>query len=341
MDHMALLVCPLDAKHRRPGVLMTKFGVGAVIIFLLAAGSALAQTYPSRPVRVVVGFTPGGGVDINARLLCAKLSDLLGQQFVVENKPGAGTNIANETVAKAAADGYTLLFTSPAVAINMSLYRHPPYDALRDLAGVAVFSESTNLLVVPAAFPARSVKELVAMAKARPGSLNYSSAGQGTTQHLAGELFKLRTGTDIVHVPYKGSAPSLTALIAGDVQLSFVNPVAVGPHVKAGRLRALAVAGAKRTALLPDVPTMKEAGVAGVEVPLWYGLLAPKATPRDIVHTLAGAVAKAAHAADMREKLAQDGAEPVGNSPEDFDRQLREEVERWAEVVKVSGARAD
>jgi len=292
-------------------------------------------------VRLVVGFTPGGGVDINARLLAARMSESLGEQVVVENKPGAGTNIANETVAKAAPDGYTLLFTSPAVAINMSLYRHPPYDALRDFAGVSVFSESTNLLVVPASLPVQSVKDLIAMAKAKPGALNYSSAGQGTTQHLAGELFKLRTGTNIVHVPYKGSAPSLTALIAGEVQLSFVNPVAAGPHVKSGRLRALAVAGAKRSALLPDVPTMKEAGVAGVEVPLWYGLLAPKATPREIVRTLAAAVAKAAHSAEMREQLARDGAEPVGNTPADFDRQLRDEVARWAEVVKVSGARAD
>jgi tripartite-type tricarboxylate transporter receptor subunit TctC len=327
--------------HRCPQSLVSKFGVRAVIIFCTLAAPALAQQYPTRPVRFVVGFTPGGGVDINARLLAAKMSDLLGQQFVVENKPGAGTNIANDTVAKSAPDGYTLLFTSPAFAINMSLYRHPPYDALRDFAGVSVFSESTNLLVVPASLPVQSVKDLIAMAKEKPGALNYSSAGQGTTQHLAGELFKLRTGTNIVHVPYKGSAPSLTALIAGEVQLSFVNPVAAGPHVKSGRLRALAVAGAKRTALLPDVPTMKEAGVAGVEVPLWYGLLAPKATPRDIVRTLAGAVAKAAHSAEMREQLARDGAEPVGNTPADFDRQLRDEVARWAEVVKVSGARAD
>src|SRR5207248_5233565 len=189
------------------------------------------------------------GVDINARVLASKLSELLPQQVIVENRPGAGTNIANEYVAKSAPDGYTLLFTSPAVAINMSLYRNPPYDALRDFAGVAVFSESTNLIVVPASLSAQSLKELIAMAKERPGTLNYSSAGQGTTQHLAGELFKLRTGTDIVHVPYKGSAPSLTALIAGEVQLSFVNPVAVGPHVKSGRLRALAVAGAKLSAL--------------------------------------------------------------------------------------------
>ena len=179
--------------------------------------SARAQGFPTRPVKLLVGFTPGGGVDINARLLAAKLSELLGQQVIVDNRPGAGTNIANEIAAKAAPDGYTLLFNSPAVAINMSLYRNPPYDALRDFAGVSVFSESTNVLVVPASLPAKSLQELLALARAQPGVLNYSSAGAGTTQHLAGELFKLRTGTNIVHVPYKGSAPSIVALLSGDV----------------------------------------------------------------------------------------------------------------------------
>jgi len=312
-----------------------------LVLAMVAVVPAHAQSYPNRPVRVVVGFTPGGGVDINARLLAAKLSELLGQQFVVENKPGAGTNIGNEFVAKSAPDGYTLLFTSPAVAINMSLYRNPPYDALRDFAGVSVFSESTNLLVVPAALAAQSVKDLVAMAKEKPGTLNYSSAGQGTTQHLAGELFKLRTHTNIVHVPYKGSSPAMTALIAGDVQLGFINPVAAGPHVASGRLRALAVAGAKRTALFPDVPTMKEAGFPGVEVALWFGLLAPKQTPRDIVQALGGAVAKAARDEELKKRLAADGAEPVGNTPEEFDRQLKEDIAKYGEVVRVSGAKAN
>ncbi len=308
----------------------------------LYGATAIAQsTYPSRPARMLVGFTPGGGVDINARLAASKLSEYLGQQFVVENRPGAGTNIANEFVAKAAPDGYTLLFNSPAVAINMSLYKNPPYDALRDFTGVSVFSESTNILVVPAALPVKSVQELVALAREKPGALNYSSAGAGSTQHLAGDLFKLRTGTSIVHVPYKGSAPSLTALIAGDVQLSFVNPVAIGQHIKSGRLRALGVAGAKRTALLPDLPTIKEAGVEGVEVPLWFGLLAPAATPQDIVHVLAAAVKKGAHSPDMQKKLLDQGAEPVGNTPEEFSAMLKEEVARWAEVVKTSGARAE
>src|SRR2546428_3155511 len=250
------------------------------------ASTGPEQAYPAKPVRLLVGFTPGGGVDINARLLASKLSELLPKEVMVENRPGAGTNIANEYVAKAAPDGYTLLFNSPAVVINMSLYRNPPYDALRDFAGVSVFSESTNILVVPASLSARSVKELVALARERPGALNYSSAGAGSTQHLAAELFKLRSVTSIVHVPYKGSAPSIAALLAAEVQLSFINPVAVGPHVKSGRLRALAVAGAKRTELMPEVPTMKEAGVEGVEVPLWFGLLAPGGQPPGDVRPL-------------------------------------------------------
>jgi len=310
------------------------------LLLILHAGLATGQSFPARPVRLVVGFTPGGGVDINARLLAAMLTEILGQQAIVENKPGAGTNIANEYVAKSAPDGYTLLFNSSAFAINLALYQNPPY-ALRDFAGVSVFSESTNLLVVSASLPARSLQEVVALARAHPGALNYSSAGAGTSQHLAGELFKLRTGTDIVHVPYKGSAPALTALVAGEVQMSFSNTVAINQHVRSGRLRALAVAGARRTALMPEVPTMKEAGVEGVEVPLWFGMLAPAATPREIVQTLSAAVAKAASSVDLRKRLLEQGADPVGNTPEEFDRQLREDVARWTEVVKVSGARAE
>ncbi len=303
--------------------------------------SVQAQSYPSKPVKFLVGFTPGGGVDINARLLAAKLSEFLPQQVVVENRPGAGTNIANEYVARSAPDGYTLLFNSPAVAINMSLYKNPPYDALRDFSGVSVFSESTNFLVVPASLSAKSLMELVALARERPGALNYSSAGAGSTQHLAAELFKLRSATDIVHVPYKGSAPSIAALIAAEVQLSFVNPVAIGQHVKSGRLRALAVASARRSELMPEVPTMKEAGVEGVEVPLWFGLLAPAATPREIVRALAADVVRATQAPGTRKRLFEQGAEPVGSTPEEFDKLLREDVVRWAEVVRVSGARAE
>jgi tripartite-type tricarboxylate transporter receptor subunit TctC len=307
---------------------------------LVLAANAAAQPYPTRPVRIIVGFTPGGGVDINARLLAAKMSESLGQQVVVENKPGAGTNIAAEYVAKSTADGYTLFFNSAAFAINLALYRQPPY-ALRDFAPVSVFSQSVNLLVVSAKLPVRTLQDLIALAKAQPKTLNYSSAGAGTTQHLAAELFKLRSGTEIVHIPYKGSAPALTALIAGEVQLSFSNTVAITPHVRSGRLRALAVAGAKRTDVLPDVPTMKEAGVEGVEVPLWFGLLAPAGTPRPVIQVLADGVARAARSPDLRHKLIEQGADPVGNTPEAFERQLRDEVARWTEVVKVSGAKAE
>jgi tripartite-type tricarboxylate transporter receptor subunit TctC len=302
---------------------------------------ALAQAYPSKPIRIVVGFTPGGGVDINARLLAPKLAEDLGQQVIVENRPGAGTNIANEFVARAAPDGYTLLINTAAVAINMSLYKKVGYDALRDFAPLSLFSMSPNILVVHASVPVRNVKELIALARARPGQLNFSSAGAGTTQHLAGELFNLRTGAKMVHVPYRGSAPSLTALISGEVDLTYANIPAISAHVKAGRLRPLANLGPRRSDQLPAVPTMSEAGVKGVEVVVWYGLLAPAATPRDIVAKLADAIARAARAPDTKQRLIDLGAEPVGNTPEEFGKLLREEVARWAEVVKVSGARAD
>ena len=310
-------------------------------LLLCAFQVAHAQPYPSKPVRIVIGFTPGGGVDINARLLAAKLTELLGQSVIVENKPGAGTNIGAEFVSKAAPDGYTLFFNSPAMAINMSLYKNPGYDVLKDYAPVSVFSDSTNILVVPASLPVKTVKELIALARDKPGVLNFSSAGAGSTQHLAGELFKLRTGTQMVHVPYRGSAPSIAALLTAEVQLSFVNPLAIGSHVKTGRLRALAVAGPKRAGLLPDVPTMKEAGVGGVEVPVWYGLLAPAATPREIVNALAEASIRAASSPDLKQKLVEQGAEPLGSRPEDFARQIREDIAKWAEVVKASGAKAE
>jgi len=312
-----------------------------VLALACGASTAFAQAYPSKPIRIVVGFTPGGGVDINARLLAPKLTEDFGQQVIVENRPGAGTNIANEFVARAAPDGYTVLINTAAVAINMSLYKKVGYDALRDFAPLSLFSMSPNILVVHASVPVKNLKEFIALAKARPGQLNFSSAGAGTTQHLAGELFNLRTGTKMVHVPYRGSAPSLTALISGEVDLTYANIPAISAHVKAGRLRPLANLGPKRSDQLPEVPTMREAGIKGVEVVVWYGLLAPAATPRDIVAKLAEAIARAARAPDTRQRLLDLGAEPVGNTPEEFGKLLREEVARWAEVVKVSGARAD
>ena len=316
-------------------------GCGASTAFAQATSTGSGPAYPSKPIRIVVGFTPGGGVDINARLLAPKLAEDFGQQVIVENRPGAGTNIANELVARAAPDGYTLLINTAAVAINMSLYKKVGYDAMRDFAPLSLFSMSPNILVVHASVPVRNVKELIVLAKARPGQLNFSSAGAGTTQHLAGELFNLRTGTKMVHVPYRGSAPSLTALISGEVDLTYANIPAISAHVKANRLRPLANLGPKRSDQLPEVPTMGEAGIKGVEVVVWYGLLAPAATPRDIVAKLGDAIARAARSPDTRQRLLDLGAEPVGNTPEEFGKLLREEVARWAEVVKVSGARAD
>jgi tripartite-type tricarboxylate transporter receptor subunit TctC len=308
---------------------------------LLPAGAALAQAYPAKPIRFVVGFPPGGGTDIMARLLAAKLPEFLGQPIVVENRPGAATNIATEHVVRSAPDGYTILVTTATMAMNPAFYRKLPFDVLRDLAPVSVFSDSPNVLAVRAGLAAQDAGELVALARAKPGVLNYSSAGTGTTQHMTGELFKLRTGTDIVHVPFKGTGPSLTALIAGDVDMTYVNIPALLPHVRAGRLRGLAVAGDKRSNLMPEVPTMKEAGVEGVEVTIWYGVLAPAATPREIVDTLAAAVIKAARSPDIRSRLLEQGAEPIGNTPEEFARQLREETARWAKVVAASGIRVD
>ncbi len=312
----------------------------AALLACLCAASAAAQSYPARAVRVVVGFPPGGGTDIMARVLAPRLSEYLGQPFVVENRPGATTNIASDIVAKSAPDGHTLLFTTSALAINMSLYKNLTFDALRDFSPISVFAESPNLLVAHASAGA-NVKELLAQAKAKPGAMNYSSAGAGTSQHLAGEVFKARTGASIAHIPYKGTAASMTAVIAGEVHFSFANVPAILGHVRSGRLRALAVAGPKRSDLMPDVPTMAEAGVTGVEVPVWYALLGPAGLPREVLKALNDATVRAARAPDLRQKLIDQGAEPVGNSPEEFAKLLREEVAKYAEVVKISGAKAE
>ena len=316
--------------------------LAAMLVALTATTvtGAHAQAYPTKPIRLIVGFTPGGGVDINARLIAPKLTEYLGQNVIVENRPGAGTNIANELVAKSPPDGYTLLVNTAAVVINLTLYKKVPFEA-KDFTPISLFSQSPNILTVHPSLPVKNVKDLIALAKAKPGAMNFSSAGAGTTQHLTGELFKLRTGTNLVHIPYKGSAPSLTALLSGEVELTFANIPAISGHVKSKRLRALANAGPKRAAQMPDVPTLKESGVNGVEVVVWYGVFAPAGTPREIINTLANAIAKAARSPDMRQKLLDQGAEPVGNTPEEFAKLFREEQTRWAEVVKVSGAKAD
>ena len=311
------------------------------LALLAVSLAAQAQPYPTKPVKLVVGFTPGGGVDIAARTLGPKLSEIIGQNIIVENKPGAGTNIANEFVARSAPDGTTLLVTTSALAINMSLYKGLKFDALKDFTPIAIFSESPNILVVNAKLAATNLREFLAYARANPGKLNYSSAGSGTTQHLSAELFKLKAGLSIVHVPYKGTAPSLASLIAAETDLTFANIPAILSHVKSGRLRPLASTGAKRAELMPEVPVMKEAGVEGVEVTVWFGVLGPAGMPRDMVQALSQAVGKAARDPDMRKRLAEQGAEPVGSSAEEFSKIMKDEVAKWAEVVKVSGAKAE
>ncbi len=312
------------------------------LALLSAAPVALSQAYPNKPIRLVVGITPGSAPDIIARLLGQKLTEYLGQQVFVDNRPGAGSNIANAHVAKSPPDGYTLLLTTASVAINMSLYENPGFDTLRDFAAVSIFATSPVIMVVHDSVPVKNVKEVITLAQAKPGALNFSSAGSGTTPHLAGELFKVRTKTDIVHIPYKGGAPATAALLGGEVSLSFSSIPTVASHIKSGRLRPLATLGLKRTALLLDVPTMKEAGVDGIEdVVVWFGVLAPAKTPREVINTLAAAIQKAAQAPDVRQRLRDLGAEPVGNTPEEFGKQLREEIPRWAELVRVSGAKAE
>ena len=314
--------------------------IALTVLASTTAPHAGAQGYPTKPIRLVVPFTPGGGVDFNARLVAQKLTEYLGQQIIVESRPGAGTNIGNEYVAKSAPDGYTLLINSGAVAINMALYKNLNYNSPRDFVAVSLFSESPNVLVVHPSLPVKSAKALVALAKSRPGTMNFSSSGSGTTQHLSGELFNLRTGVKIVHVPFRGTAPSLTAVVGGEIEVTFANIPAISGFVKAGRLRPLATTGLKRAAQMPDIPTLTEQGM-DVEVTVRYGIFAPSATPREVVNILAAAIAKAARSPDTRQRLLDQGAEPVGNTPEEFGKIMQAEYVRWAEVVKVSGAKAD
>ncbi len=313
----------------------------ALAMLAVHTGIATAQPYPNKPIRIIIGFAPGGGADINARLLAPKLGEMLGQPVIIENRQGAGANIAHELVAKAAPDGYTLLLTTPSVTTGMALYKKLPFDTLRDLTAVSMFSTGPLVLVVNDAVPAKTLQELVALALAKPGSLTFGSAGTGTGQHLGGEIFKLRTKTGLLHVPYKGTGPALTAVLAGEVHMSFTTIQAATPHIKGGRLRALATAGTKRSDLMPDVPTMTEAGVRGVVAEIWYGVLAPAATPREIVNLLSQHIIKIANLPDIRQRILEQGAEPVGNTADAFGKILRDEVAQWTEVVRASGIQVE
>ncbi|MET0442195.1 MAG: tripartite tricarboxylate transporter substrate binding protein [Casimicrobiaceae bacterium] len=322
--------------------------VRAIALVLAAAAAAFApaastQTpYPTKPVRVVVPFPAGGTTDILARAASQKLSETWGQQALVDNRPGAGGNIGAELVAKAPPDGYTLLMgTVGTHAINSSLYPKMPYDHVKDFAPVILVAGVPNVLVVHPSLPVNSVQELIAYAKANPGKLNFASSGSGTSIHLSGELFKVMTGVQMTHIPYKGSAPALTDLVGGQVQLMFDNLPSSLAFIKAGKLRALAVTSAQRSPALPDVPTVAESGVPGFEASSWFGLLAPAGTPRDIVTKINADTQKWLASPDAKDKLAAQGAAAAGGSPEDFAKHIQAETAKWARVVKESGAKVE
>jgi tripartite-type tricarboxylate transporter receptor subunit TctC len=312
------------------------------ILLATAATGAWAQPYPSKPIRIVVPFAAGGTTDLLARAAAQKLTEAWGQPVVVDNRPGAGGNIGSELVAKAAPDGYTVeMGTVGTHAINASLYARMPYDHVKDFAPIILVATVPNVLVVNPGVPVKSVQELIAYAKANPGKLNFASPGSGTSGHLCGELFKVMAGVQITHIPYKGSAPALQDLLGGQVQMMFDNLPSALPHIKAGKLRALAVTTAARAAALPDLPTVAEAGLPGFEASSWFGLLAPAGTPPDIVARLNAEIAKWLASPDAMEKLLALGANAAGGSPEDFTKHIAAETAKWQKVVKASGAKVD
>lgn len=305
------------------------------------AADGTARQYPSRPVRLIVPQSAGGSTDLVARPLAQRLSETLGQQFVVDNRPGAGSTIGTDLVAKATPDGHTLLAVAASFTMSPALYKKLPFDPVRDFSPITLLSALPNLLVVHPALPAASLKELVALAKARPGQINHGSSGVATGTHMSMELLKHMTGMNMVHVPYKGGAPSVTALLANEVQVNFATISTALPHVKTGRLRALAVSTAKRSPAAPDVPTIEEAGVPGYDYSSWIGLLAPARTPQPAVKKLHGESARIVHTPEIRKVLAHEGSEPVGNTPEAFSELIRNEVARWKRVAQSANIKAD
>jgi tripartite-type tricarboxylate transporter receptor subunit TctC len=302
---------------------------------------ALAQAWPAKPVRIVVPFAAGGPADIYARALAEKLSAALGQPFVVEDKPGGGSIIGTDLVAKSAPDGYTLLMMSNTHTVNESLIPDRPFQLMRDFVPVAPVNYSDLVMVVHPTVPANTLREFLALAKAKPGSLNYASSGPGTPYHMAGELFKALAGVDIVHVPYKGSSGARTDILGGQVHMMFDAITTMAPNVRAGKLKALGTSGRERSRVLPDVPTVAEAGVPGYEAVIWLGLMAPAGTPKAIVDRLNAEVRRIVSSPEMKAAWEKQGAVAMVMTPDEFDRYMRADIEKWARIVKVSGARPD
>jgi tripartite-type tricarboxylate transporter receptor subunit TctC len=302
---------------------------------------AFAQSYPARPVKIIVPFAAGGPADIYARVIGEKLQATLGQPFVVEDRPGGGSIVGTEAVHQSAPDGYTLLMMSNTHTVNESLIKDKPFELMRDFVPVAPVNYSDLVMVIHPSVPANNLKEFIALAKSKPGQLNYASSGPGTPYHMAGELFKAMAGVNIVHVPYKGSSGARTDILGGQVQMMFDAITTMAPNVRAGKLKALGTSGKARSTVLPEVPTVSEAGVPGYETTIWLGIMAPKGTPREVVDKLNAEITKAANSPDMRAEWAKQGAVAMSMKPDEFEQYLKQDIEKWAKVVKTSGARQD
>ena len=326
-------------KLRQLGILLATTNM---IVIACSAGIVSAQTWPTKPIKIVLGFPPGGATDILSRDFAAKLGEELKQQVIIENKPGAGGTIGADIVAKAAPDGYTLTIgTSSNHAIAVSLYKKLPYDPVTDFAPITMLAVSQNVVVINPGVPANNIKELVAYAKANPGKLNFGSSGNGTISHLTGEMFNSLNGTQITHIPYKGSAFVFPDLLSGQISVMYDSTISIGSLLKSGKVKALAVTGGKRSAFLPELPTVAESGYPDFESSNWFGFFAPAATPKDILAKLNAAAVKVLAAPDLNARFALQGAEIVANSPSDALKMVKADIVKWAEVAKKSGAKID
>ena len=313
----------------------------AGMLLLVGMSGALSQTYPSRPVRIVVPFAPSGSSDVIARILSLKLGEAWGSGVVIENRPGAGGNIGAEAVSKAAPDGYTLLLTTPAFAVNVSLTKNAAFDPIKDFAPIMLVASTNGVLVVPPSLPVKNLQDVIAMAKARPGELFYASSGYGTSGHLFMEHFRSLTGIDVQHVPYKDNSAAQVDLVSGRVQLWITSLPAVVQFINSGKMHAIAVSGAARYSSIPAVPTMQESGVAGYEAVTWYGLFAPAGTPKDVIAKINSDIARIAQTPDVKARFAAQGIDPVLSTPEYMGSYLQSEISKWAGVVKASGLKAE
>jgi len=313
----------------------------ALALAMLCVAGASAADYPDRPIRLIVPYPPGGGADISARIISQHLAEALGKPVVAENKPGGAANIGTELVAHAAPDGYTLLLASLATSVNVSLFEKLPFNTLKDFEPVSLFVTVPLMVTVNPGVPANSIKELIALAKAKPGTLNYASGGMGTANHVAGELFKYMANVDIAHVPYKGGGPAVSDLVAGHVQIYIGTIGSAREFVTAGRIRALATTGTQRTPIAPDLPTVAESGLPGYEVLAWYGVFAPAGTPKPIVDKLSAELAKILRIPEVRETLKANGNDPIGSTPQEAAAFFRKEVDKWSKVIKASGLKPE